>query len=77
MFDVYRASIRNGYRGECLIAANFPEEAIRYIKAFQESDPNNEYDSYGIMPKITEEDIIPDMKGIIGGILFNSVYYSG
>ena len=77
MFNVYRASIRNGYRGECFIAADSPEEAMKCIDAFQKSDPDNEYDSYGVMSKITEEDIIPDMKGMIGGVLFNSVYYSG
>ncbi len=77
MFNIYRASIRKGYRGICFIAANSPEEAMKYISDFQESDPDNDYDSYGIMPKITEEDIIPDMKGTVGGVLFNSVYYSG
>ncbi len=77
MFNIYRASIKNNYRGECLIAAKSPEDAMGYIAQFKESDPNNEYDSKGIMPKITDDDSILGMKGVIDGILFNSVYYSG
>lgn len=77
MFNIYRASIKNNYRGECFVAAQTAKEAMKYIAQFKEDDPNNEYDSYGIMPKIIEEDIIPDIKSNIEGIVFNSIYYSG
>ena len=77
MFNIYRASIDNNYRGECFIAAKTSEEAMKYIAEFKASDPNNEQDSKGIMSKITEDDLILDIKGLAEGILFYSVYYAG
>lgn len=76
MYKVYHMNPGTCYSGFALIAAMSAEEANEYIANYKEQDASNVYNSYG-WTYVYEDDVIENLTSSVGGIVYNSVYYSG
>ena len=76
LHKVYRIYPHGPYNGYSLIAADSVEEANKGIEEFRNSDPHNDFDSYGYSD-VSEGDLEEDLFSTRLGIILQGIYYTG